>query len=445
MKLFKQINIPPRFYFALSIIAVLFVLGFFFNIIYIIAQLSLAVFVILLITDFVLLFRTKDSKLLLTRELPDRLSNGDKNNISIFLQNTYPFSVKLCIYDELPVQFQIRNFKMEVALKAYEEKRLNYSLTPKERGEYSFGVTNAIYLSLLGLLGRHEKFGNKETPVPVYPSFLKMRHYELLAISNRLSEAGIKRIRRIGSHTEFDQIKDYVKGDNYRTINWKATAKRGKLMVNQYQDERSQNVYNVIDMGRTMQMPFNGMSLLDYAINSSLILSNTALQKHDKAGLVTFNKTIDSFLAAERKNETLNKIMERLYKQQTCFYESDFAFLTAYIKRKVSHRSLFIIYTNFETLSSLERYLSYLKVLARDHVLVVVIFKNEEIEKLSKEKTNNLEQLYIHTIAEKHIYDKKIIVKELMRNGIFSVLTKPENLTSELINKYLELKDSGKF
>ncbi len=443
MKRFKQIYIPGRFYRLLSLVAVLFLMGFFFAPVYFIAQITLVLFVVLLVTDFVLLFR--EGKLLFTRELPDRLSNGDENRIAFFVNNAFPFSLKISLYDELPMQFQLRDFEMKVHLKTGEEKRLSYTLVPKERGEYVFGVTNAIYSSVLGLIGRHEKFGEEQTTVPVYPSFLKMRKYELLAISNRLSEVGIKRVRRIGAHTEFDQIKDYVKGDNYRTINWRATAKRSKLMVNQYQDERSQRVYNVIDMGRTMQMPFNGMSLLDYAINASLILSNTALQKHDKAGLITFNKNIDSFLTAERRNETLTKIMERLYKQQTGFWESDFALLTAHIKRKVSQRSLLIIYTNFETLSSLERCLTYFRILARSHVLLVVIFENEEIENLSRKKSGNLEQLYIQTIAEKHIYDKKRIVKELLKNGIYSVLTKPGDLTAGLINKYLELKDTGRF
>lgn len=445
MKLFKQIYIPVRFYLLASIISVLFLLGFFFSPLYLIAQIVLLLFTFLLIADFFLLYKNKDGNLLLIRDLPDRLSNGDENNIDIFINNGYPFPLRVIVYDEIPIQFQLRDFKMESLLKAHEEKRLRYTLTPNERGEYIFGVTNAIYLSKLGLIGRHKKIGNAETCVPVYPSFLKMRQYELLAISNRLSEAGVKRVRRIGTHTEFDQIKDYVKGDNYRTINWKATAKRDKLMVNQYQEERSQNVYNIIDMGRTMQMPFNRMSLLDYAINSSLILSNTALQKHDKAGLVTFNKTIDSFLTAERRNETLTKIMDRLYKQKTGFYESDFAILTAHLKRRISHRSLLIIYTNFETLSSLDNYLSYFKILSRSHVLIIVLFENEEIKKLSRKKANNLKQLYTRTIAEKHIYDKKLIVKELIKNGIYSVLTKPEDLSSKLINKYLELKDTGRF
>lgn len=428
-----------------SIVAVLYVLGFFFDPVYLLAKIALGLLALFFVTDFIMLHLTSGKTVWITRELPDRFSNGDENTVEIFVNNRYPFPVNITILDEVPDQFQMRSFKIRVHLKAYEEKRLSYTLVPKKRGTYIFGKTNVEFTSILGLVSRIIKHGEKEVPVAVYPSFLKMRKYELLAISNRLSEVGVKRVRRIGTHTEFDQIKDYVTGDNYRTVNWKATAKRGRLMVNQYQDERSQNVYNIIDMGRTMRMPFNGMSLLDYAINASLIISNTALQKHDKAGLITFNKTIETFLAAERRNETLNKLLDRLYKQETEFYESDFSLLAAVVKRKVSHRSLFVIYTNFETLSSLKRHMSSFKLLARNHVLVVVIFENEEIEALSHEDVKTLEDLYIKTIAEKHIYDKKLIVKELMKHGIYSVLTKPENLTANLINKYLELKDTGRF
>ena len=120
-----------------------------------------------------------------------------------------------------------------------------------------------------------------------------LRQYELLAISNRLTDLGIKRIRRVGHNTEFEQIKEYVKGDDYRTINWKASARRHQLMVNVYQDERSQQIFNVIDKGRVMQQAFRGMTLLDYAINASLVLSYVAMHKEDKAGIVTFNEKFD--------------------------------------------------------------------------------------------------------------------------------------------------------
>jgi uncharacterized protein (DUF58 family) len=123
--------------------------------------------------------------------------------------------------------------------------------------------------------------------VPVYPSFLKLRQYELMAVSNRLTDIGIKKMRRIGHSMEFDQVKNYVAGDDYRTVNWKATARKGDLMVNSFTDEKAQHIYCVIDKSRAMKMPFEGLSLLDYAINASLILSSVALVKQDKAGLIT--------------------------------------------------------------------------------------------------------------------------------------------------------------
>lgn len=137
--------------------------------------------------------------------------------------------------------------------------------------------------------------------IKVYPFLLDVTPYELLAMSDNLTELGIKKIRKVGHQTEFEQIKDYVKGDDYRTINWKASARRHQLMVNVYQDERSQQIYNVIDKGRIMQQAFKGMTLLDYAINASLVLSYVAIRKDDKAGLVTFNEHFDTFVPASKQ------------------------------------------------------------------------------------------------------------------------------------------------
>ena len=164
----------------------------------------------------------------------------------------------------------------------------------------------------------------KESEVAVYPSYVQMRKYELLAISNQLKEFGVKKIRRIGNNMEFEQIKNYVSGDDYRKVNWKATARKNHLMVNQYQEEKSQHVYSVIDKGRMMQQPFEGLSLLDYAINASLAISNIALKKGDKAGVVTFQQMVNSYLPSSSRNVQLNLILEHLYKQKTAYKESDF-------------------------------------------------------------------------------------------------------------------------
>ncbi len=443
MKVIKELYTQSRLYLASSFIVLLFVFGYFFDSLFFVAKLLLLFFIFLLAADLSLLFFTRQKILFLRREVPDRLSNGDENLINIFIKNNHYLPLHISIVDEIPSQFQFRNFQMRLLLEPGEEKKMEYSLKPLERGEYEFGRTNAFVSTYINVFSRKCQFGENCTIVKVYPSFLKMRKYELLAISNRLTEAGIKRTRQLGTHSEFDQIKDYVKGDNYRTINWKATAKKAKLMVNQYQEERSQQVYSLIDMGRVMKMPFKGMSLLDYAINASLIISNTAIYKHDKAGIVTFNNTIDTFLPAENKNRTMLKILETLYKQQTPYNETDYELLTATIKRRITHRSLLILYTNFESLTSLQRHLFYLKNLARNHLLLVVIFENTEIKQLLSKSAKNLQEIYIKTIAEKFIHDKRLIVKELNKHGILALLTKPESLSTNLINKYLELKNVG--
>jgi len=443
VRVIRELYTQSRLYAVSSAIALLFVFGYFFDPLFFAAKLLLLFFLFLLAADLSLLFFTRQKILLLRREVPDKLSNGDENLIKIFVKNNHYLSMHISIMDEIPAQFQLRNFQMRILLSPGEEKTMEYSLKPLERGEYEFGRTNAYVSTYINLFSRKCVFGEKSNIAKVYPSFMKMQKYELLAISNRLTEAGIKRTRQIGTHSEFDQIKDYVKGDNYKTINWKATAKRAKLMVNQYQEERSQQVYSLIDMGRVMKMPFKGMSLLDYAINASLIISNTAIYKHDKAGIVTFNNTIYSFLSAENKNRTMLKIMETLYKQNTLYNESDYELLTATIKRRITHRSLLILYTNFESLASLQRHLFYLKNIARNHLLLVVLFENTEVKQLLKKSAKNIQEIYIKTIAEKFIHDKHLIVKELNKHGILAMLTKPESLSTNLINKYLELKNIG--
>jgi uncharacterized protein (DUF58 family) len=279
--------------------------------------------------------------------------------------------------------------------------------------------------------------------VPVYPSIIQMQQYDFLALSNRLTEFGLKKIRRIGHTQEFEQIKEYIKGDDVRTINWKATAKKNQLMVNQYQDERSQPIYSIIDTGRVMKMPFNGLSLLDYAINSTLAFSNVALKRNDKTGLVTFSKNIETFVPAVQKISHLNIILEKLYNISTEFSDSDFGLLYAHIKRKVNQRSLLLLYSNFEHISALKRQLPYILAIAKKHVLVVIFFENTELETLISSDAENLQAIYHKTIAEKFALEKRLMQRELQRHGIQTILTKPEELTINTINKYLEIKARG--
>ena len=244
--------------------------------------------------------------------------------------------------DEIPADFQIRDFGLTGRLSPDRpETELSYELTPARRGEYDFGKLHVFVRSFLGILSRRYSFDERQK-VPVYPSFIQLKKFRLAAFADQRNKRGLKKIRKLGHNMEFDRIREYVPGDDRRALNWKATARANKLMVNLFRDERSQQIYSIIDKGRLMKMPFDKMTLLDYAVNTSLVISDVALRRSDKAGLMTFNKSTDNFLPAENRSGQIRRLSEALYKVKTEFEESDFSRPVADILRKIKGRSLLL-------------------------------------------------------------------------------------------------------
>lgn len=440
-KFLQSLYIEKRFFIVLGAIVLCFVLSFLFPRLFDYVKIALAVALGVLVLDILFMYRIKDG-LRASRELPDKLSNGDDNPIQIRVTNRYNTVMRLTVIDELPAIFQKRDFEMQASLKSGDSRTFMYTLRPVERGEYTFGALNIFARSEIGFVKRRYRF-NQQAMVPVYPSFLQMRKYELMAFTNKLKDYGLKKIRRIGHTMEFEQIKDYVLGDDVRNINWKASAKRNQLMINQFQDEKSQPIYAVIDKGRVMKMPFEGLKLLDYAINATLVIANIALKKGDKAGMFSFSRKVENQVMAQRRASQMNLILETLYNLDTDYKESDFARLYVDIKRKITQRSLLLLYTNFETIDALHRQLPYLQAIAKNHLLVVVFFENTELKQLLHTEATNTKEIFEKTIAEKFIYEKKLIVNELNAYGIQTILTEPQHLTVNTINKYLEIKARG--
>ena len=425
-------------YYAGFAAASFFVLSFFIPFFSIIGIVLIVFTGIVVLADALLLYGNTKGVFAL-RETPDRMSNGDENKILITLSNTYAFAVRCIVIDELPFQFQERDWKRFVAISRNAEYRLEYVVIPVTRGQYEFGNINIYASSPLRMVQRRFRSG-LPAMVNVYPSFIQMRRYQLAAIGNQLQETGTKKVRKLGHSIEFDLIKDYVYGDDHRSVNWKATARKGGLMMNAFTDERSQPVYCVINKGRVMKMPFEGMTLLDYSINAALALLNVALRKGDKAGLITYADTVETFLPADKKATQVNTLLQTLYNEQTRFSEPDNEVLFATIRNRIAQRSLLILFTNFESIESLERQLSFFKLMARYHLVIVVFFENTELKSVLEGEAKTTEAIYIKTIAQKYQHEKKAMVKALRMHGIIAVLTAPQQLTVTTLNKYLELK-----
>ena len=443
--------LTPRFFLAIGTLIIGFVVALFLPWLLEPMRIALGLLVTLTLLDALLLYapaKNKTAPVFGRRVMGDKLANGSENDIQIYLENHYRFPIQTETIDEIPYQFQRRDVLFRTEIKPGETQIINYQLRPTKRGEYSFGALNIYAASPLRLLRRRFRHDQGRV-VPVYPSFLQMRQYELLAIHNRLTEVGVKRIRHVGHSLEFEQIRPYVPGDDPRSINWQATARRAgtgatdELVVNNFQDERAQQVYCLIDKGRVMRMPFDGLSLLDYAINATLVVSNIALLKHDKAGLLTFSNKPGATLAADRRPGHLLKLLEVLYRQKTKYLETDFELLYATVRARIKQRSLLILFTNFETLQAMQRQLPYLRRLAKDHLLLVIFFENTELREYLDVPATTTEDVYNQTIAEKFVQEKRQIVLELQRYGIYSLLTAPQDLTVNTINKYLEFKARG--
>lgn len=440
--LLRQVFLPNRFFVVFGLLIGLFIASYPFPFLMPIAKASLIVVGAVVLVDLFLLFNNY-VRIDCERHLPRQLSLGDDNLIKLDVYNGYGMGLSITVIDELPDEFQRRDFEIKQHLPARTQETFTYNLRPILRGEYTFHNTLIFIRSILGLVERRISYQHSQK-ILVYPSILQMKKFELFGVTKVSLFKGAKKVRRIGHSYEFDQIRNYVKGDDFRSVNWKATSRRNDLMVNEYADERSQQIYSVIDKGRSMQMPFNGMSLMDYAINTSLVISNVALHKHDKAGLLTFSDKVGATVKADSGPMQLRRIIETLYKEEPRNYEANYELLyTAATRQFIRSRSLLFLYTNFESYSAMLRVLPILRKIAATHLLVVIFFENTEILDYSQEEAQNTEEIYYKTIAAKFVEEKYRIVQELRQFGIQAILTRPEGLSIDTVNKYLELKARG--
>lgn len=441
MKLLKSLYLTRFFFVLFAVVVLMYCVATIFSFFYFLANVALLTLFVALVADILLTFFV-DHPVSVRRKVDSLLNLGDLNTVELEVTNETNNRIQVAILEGFPVQFQRRNHESVEVIPANESTVITYQFKPNKRGEYVFGDVLIYLSSALFLIKRRIVIPLKHT-VQVFPSILQMKQFELRVFHQQTLQQGIKKVRKIGNNNEFEQIKNYIQGDDLRTVNWKATSKKSELMVNQFQEQRSQQIYALIDKSRNMQLEFDGMSMLDYAINSALIFSNIALKKGDRAGLITFSDKIGAQLVADRSTGQLRRILNTLYNQQTQFKESNFELLYESIRQTVKSRSLLMLYTNFESEFAMRRALPILKKINQHHVLVVVFFQNNELEEMAFQRIDSLEEIYAATVAEKLISVKVNIAKALKQNGIQTILTRPEDLSVNTINKYLELKARG--
>lgn len=432
------IFLTTRFYALFVTAALLYVVAFGDANFFIWADMFLCLCFGLILFDVAYLFRFKQP-IEAQRKFSRLLSLGDENVVTLQIVNKKSQPMKLDIIDELPTQLQVRDFLLKLKLNANESKELTYNIRPTTRGEYIFGALNVFLASPLGFLQRRMIIELKSKAM-TFPSIIQMQQHRLRVFRRQNRDAGSRKMFRLGSSYEFEQIKPYVAGDNFRDINWKASSRTNELQVNMFEDERAQSVYCIIDKSGTMRATFNGISLFDYALNATLAVSNIVLLKDDKAGLITFSANLGTTLAARGQTTYLRNILLALYKEKPGEEASDYNVLFRGLQRIIRTRSLLLFFTNFQTENMLERALPVLRNINKHHVLLVICFKDTEIETLSKQLVTDTKGIFLNTMVQKHLNKQQRIEEKLRLSGIKCAFIAPEDLSAQTINAYLSLK-----
>lgn len=368
-----------------------------------------------------------------------KLSLGADNPVHLSVRNFSRRPVTFWLRDEPPDAFKIDTRILTGAVAPHGFWQNSYRVRPLRRGDYEFGNLNFRWQGPLGLTIRQ---GQVKTPSPVkvYPNLLDVRRYDLLLRRNRLQELGLRHTRVFGEGTEFERLREYLPDDEFRRINWKATARRNRPVTVEYQTERSQNVIAVLDTGRMMQSPVAQIAKLDYVINAVLLLAYVASGKGDKIGLMTFADEVTQFVAPRQGRGQFYRMLELLYAVEAQPVEPDYRRSLNYLALKQRKRALVVIFTDLSGGVSMQTLVSQVAVLAQRCLPLVVTISDPDIYAAARQRPPDSLAVYQRAAATQLLDERRLVLDNLRRQGVLTLDVPANQLSIAVINRYLELK-----
>ncbi len=385
---------------------------------------------------------TKPEQMTVTRINEPKLSLGAPNLIEIQLDNASPRALAIKLRDEYPYQFRSDSELLEGRLPPLSGLRLRYHVTPVSRGDFSWGDINIRYGSTLGTFIRQARYP-ATGGVRVYPNVLDIRKYDLLGRKGLLTELGLRNAKLFGSGTEFERLRDYTPDDEFKRINWKATARRNKPIAIEYETERSQHVVCVLDAGRLMRPQLGDIQKLDYAINAALLTSYVATLRGDHVGMLTFADEVGVYLAPGKGRSQFYTMLELLYNLDSQPVESDYARALGYLSVKNKRRSLIVVFSDIVTLDAARPLIAYMSRLASRHLPLLVTLSDPNITGIAARTPRSSSDVYQRAVAEQMLEERRVILDTLNRAGVLTLDVPADKLSIAVINKYLELKTRG--
>lgn len=371
----------------------------------------------------------------------NKLSIYESEAISFTVYNKSDNKIYIELKDEIPeFHFKAENKVMKGEVAPHEKKVFQYYVIPTKRGAFTFQNLHVRYQGRLKLCMKLIKL-KLDREYKVYPNLKNLHKYRLSMCNNRKFKEGQRNLKMLGRGTAFESLREYVYGDEYRKINWKATARGNKPIVNQYEPEKNQHVYMFIDTGRPMSYTVRGWRKLDMAVNTALVLSDVVNQNDDQSALLLFNTEVSNMIMPGKGAGHRNKILEALYhidyNNETSNYEDAFY----YFKRKERHRSIIFLFTDFDTVEEAENLIKIMPVISKNNIVVIILIKNEKLEAIGSKEARNQKDLFDKGVALDLIEERKRIIELLNRRGVFCIECPAEKIEYTAINKYIQVKN----
>lgn len=438
-----HLAITKRFIFLMGSGIIITIIGYFFGF-------ALSAFIFcniicfaLLVIDYII--SPSPDALEIERIGNEKLSLFQEENITISIYNKSPKDIFVEIIDEIP-DFHFDADKKPVGkyIQPHRKEIFEYRVIPKKRGAFTFGKVHVRYEGPLKLCKKQFK-EDLSKEYKVYPNLKDLRKHKLGAYNSIIHKDGRKEMKLLGRGTEFESLREYVYGDEYRKINWKATARENRPIINQYEPEKNQHVYAMIDAGRPMSYSIRGHSKLDIAINTGLLLCDIVNQNGDQSGLVTFSTEVHGFIPPGKGSVHRNSLMEALYHIEHTKSTSNYEEVFFFFKGKERRRSLICLFTDFDTIEEAEDMMKVLPSISKNNIVIIVLIKDENLEKLAKTAIKKEEDAYIKAVAIEMLHDRKKAISMLNTKGIMCIECEPEKIASDVINKYIYVKNRMHF
>ncbi len=367
-------------------------------------------------------------------------SLGEPGQVELILENQTRLPRFLSVRDDVPDQFSAEPESFELKLPAKRQAMLVYRFTPKRRGTYRFERVDVLISSRLGFWRRQSSW-RLPTEVRVYPDIHQLGRYSMLARRDRLSTIGLRRSRRLGSDNEFERMRDYIEGDDPRHIDWRATARRRKLTCRAFQLNQSQRIIFLIDCGRLMAGDTGmGLSPLDHAFNAMLLLAHVALIRGDQVGLLAFSDRVRAFVAPTGGARRIKRLVHSVHNVFPEMVESRYDRAFIELEKRCRKRSLVVLMTNlFDDLNA-QLASEYLRNVRGRHLPLAVVLRDHDLFALADGAAPLGLGLYQGAAAASMLSWRERVLVGLRQRGVLTIDAFPEDLTAQLVNRYLDIK-----